>query len=439
MAMRTTIATITKNRLSFTYCSAIAITTFVRLTLSSSVLFPPSKAFSINHDIAHNISNNKNKQAKIMTTTTPRPNQPISPSITASINKINDIITTDAGGRGMTHLVVPGDLLASAKLLARLTAKSKSRPRDPPSRNDDDGDDGGDDDPLVIILSGFPCCVAHAPPTETDGPPGAWAIAAAASNLGHRVVLVTDRCNEDVFRASAPEHKLDDADDSKWELITFPPEEDMTEDQSQRLRALARKADLIIACERAGPASDGKCYTMRGIDMNEKGLIAPLHRIVEMARERNNGGGRVGDDDDEANVKFIAVGDGGNEMGMGKVLGKIHEHIPNGKLIGAVTEADHLIAASVSNWGGYALAAAAALVRCSDELDGSDDDEKEARAKWVERCVPTEGGEVKLLERCVAAGCRDGVSGKMEATVDGMPLETSMKCLRDIREAALIP
>jgi len=173
--------------------------------------------------------------------------------------------------------------------------------------------------------------------------------------------------------------------------------------------------------------------------MNEKGLIAPLHRIVEMARERNNGGGRDGDDDDEANVKFIAVGDGGNEMGMGKVLGKIHEHIPNGKLIGAVTEADHLIAASVSNWGGYALAAAAALVRCSDELDGSDDDEKEARAKWVERCVPTEGGEVKLLERCVAAGCRDGVSGKMEATVDGMPLETSMKCLRDIREAALIP
>jgi hypothetical protein len=34
-------------------------------------------------------------------------------------------------------------------------------------------------------------------------------------------------------------------------------------------------------------------------------------------------------------------------------------------------------------------------------------------------------------------GCRDGVSGKREATVDGMPLETSMQCLRDIRDAAL--
>ena len=42
-----------------------------------------------------------------------------------------------------------------------------------------------------------------------------------------------------------------------------------------------------------------------------------------------------------------------------------------------------------------------------------------------------------LLERCVAKGCRDGVSGKVEATVDGMPLETSMECLRAIRQASL--
>ena len=49
----------------------------------------------------------------------------------------------------------------------------------------------------------------------------------------------------------------------------------------------------------------------------------------------------------------------------------------------------------------------------------------------------TEEEEIKLLRKCVMAGCRDGVSGKMESTVDGMPLETSMKCLRRIRAAAL--
>jgi hypothetical protein len=54
---------------------------------------------------------------------------------------------------------------------------------------------------------------------------------------------------------------------------------------------------------------------------------------------------------------------------------------------------------------------------------------------WVQKLVPSEEGEVALLERCVKVGCRDGVSGKMEATVDGMPLETSMNCLRNIRDA----
>ena len=56
---------------------------------------------------------------------------------------------------------------------------------------------------------------------------------------------------------------------------------------------------------------------------------------------------------------------------------------------------------------------------------------------YIERCLPTEKEEIDLMNRCVAAGCRDGVSGRMEATVDGMPLESSLQCLRDIREAAL--
>lgn len=55
--------------------------------------------------------------------------------------------------------------------------------------------------------------------------------------------------------------------------------------------------------------------------------------------------------------------------------------------------------------------------------------------EWTNRCLPTEAEEIALLDRCVAAGCRDGVSGKVEANVDVMPLETSLQCLRDIRYA----
>mmetsp|Transcript_15961 Transcript_15961/g.34428 ORF Transcript_15961/g.34428 Transcript_15961/m.34428 type:complete len:122 (+) Transcript_15961:429-794(+) len=119
---------------------------------------------------------------------------------------------------------------------------------------------------------------------------------------------------------------------------------------------------------------------------------------------------------------------------MGKVIQKIHEHIPDGEKIGAVMPADHLIAASVSNWGAYALIAAAALVFAADNRDDDDDDNNKS---IVEDVLPTEEMETRLLHRCVAAGCRDGVSGRMEATVDGMPLERSMECLREIRKVAL--
>ena len=154
--------------------------------------------------------------------------------------------------------------------------------------------------------------------------------------------------------------------------------------------------------------------------MNAAGLIAPLHRLVETSK-----------------APFLAIGDGGNELGMGKVLENIHKSIANADKIACVIPADHLIAAGVSNWGGYALAAGAALCRVEHTLEGSQSDDSDLVADWTKRCLPTAEEETALLQRAVAAGCRDGVSGQMEATVDGMPLETSLQCLRDIRSAAL--
>ena len=88
----------------------------------------------------------------------------------------------------------------------------------------------------------------------------------------------------------------------------------------------------------------------------------------------------------------------------------------------------------IPNWGGYPLSAAAALAHV-DEINS--DDNTDSIQKLMNRCLPSEQNEIKLLDRCVTAGCRDGVSGNMERTVDGMPLETSMACLRDIRRIVL--
>jgi hypothetical protein len=229
--------------------------------------------------------------------------------------------------------------------------------------------------------------------------------------MGNKAIVVTDTSNEVVFAAALENLALPLDDCGSVKLEVFPP--NMSDEDEKRLSELAKSCNLLIACERAGPAEDGKCYTMRAIDMNEKGLIAPLHRLVN-----------------ESNAPFIGIGDGGNELGMGKVIDKIVEKIPRGDKIGCVIPADFLIAASVSNWGGYALAAAAAAAK-------ADSGGNEAQERWVGRCLPSEMDEEKLLNRCVAVGCRDGVSGKIEATVDGMPLETSMQCLHDIRKAAL--
>jgi hypothetical protein len=208
-----------------------------------------------------------------------------------------------------------------------------------------------------------------------------------------------------------------------FSLQTFPV--DMTTAHTERMDALMNLPNaLIVACERSGPSQDGASYTMRGIDM--KALTAPIHKLVTNRRH---------------DVTFIAVGDGGNELGMGKVIDQVRLHIPDGDKVGCVIAADYLVAASVSNWGGYALAAGAALVRANvlaEENESCSDEQFQALVKgWMDKCLPTGADEVELLDRCVDKGCRDGVSGKVEATVDGMSLETSLQCLRDIRSAAL--
>lgn len=315
--------------------------------------------------------------------------------IESRIRKLQDIIGTDAGGRGMQALIVPDDLFSAAKILNTTVSLHKK----------------------VLILSGFPCCVDASPPTETDGPPGTLAIARACLALGHTVAVVTDDCNRVCFEAAC-------CGVEGVELASFPAQ--FSEQDEKRFQALASDCGTLIACERVGPAKDGDCYTMRGINMSARGLVAPLHRFVKECKD----------------VPFIAIGDGGNELGMGKVIDAIvgSSQISQGDQIGCVVAANHLIAASVSNWGGYALAAAVALVRAHKvglEQRSPKDKTASIIEDYLSRCLPTENHEIDLLHRCVAAGCRDGVSGKLDATVDGMPLEVSLQCLRALRTAAL--
>ena len=99
------------------------------------------------------------------------------PTIGDVINSLEAVIQRDEGGRGIGQIVVKGELVSAAQTLL----KSKN----------------------VAIITGFPCLMDFDPPTETDGPLGALAIARCLIALGKNVTIATDECNAEPMLACA--------------------------------------------------------------------------------------------------------------------------------------------------------------------------------------------------------------------------------------------
>jgi hypothetical protein len=160
---------------------------------------------------------------------------------------------------------------------------------------------------------------------------------------------------------------------------------------------------------------------------------------------------------------------------MGKILDTIlQSSIPNASSIACIVPTDHLIVASVSNWGkhdqkvllafirlellvlgpglflscihvihagGYGLAAAVAVLCASSaafkgNTPGAGSEEERRRAA-VSACLVTSEQEARICEALVGAGARDGISRAQELSVDGMPLASSLTVLEDLRRLAL--
>ncbi len=114
----------------------------------------------------------------------------------------------------------------------------------------------------------------------------------------------------------------------------------------------------------------------------------------------------------------VGIGDGGNEIGMGKIPWRtIRNNIPSGGLIACSVRTDYLIVAGVSNWGAYALATGVALLRGKPLPDELFDVERER----------------ELLRVMVEQGpLVDGVTGKQTVTVDGLSFNEYAGVLREL-------
>jgi hypothetical protein len=235
--------------------------------------------------------------------------------------------------------------------------------------------------PVANILTGFYIPTAEPPAFETDGPLGAVFLLRALQGARGRGFEYP--CEVPVFRAI-----LAGLDAAKYAVP---------------LENWGGPVQLICI-ERAGPAADGCYYTMRGRD------IRP--HLDEWAKGSL---GRLLPRD-----VTIGIGDGGNEIGMGKVPHEtVVKNIPNGDLVHCRVATDHLIVAGVSNWGAYALAAGVyVLCGATPPADLFDPDR-----------------EREILEVMVRDGpLVDGVTGKQTATVDGLTWDEYARPLVRIRE-----
>jgi len=145
----------------------------------------------------------------------------------------------------------------------------------------------------------------------------------------------------------------------------------------------------VISVERAGLTADGTYRNMLGQDYSEG--RARLDHVVAGAVARG--------------IPTVGVGDGGNEIGFGAIREAVLRHVPHGEVLCAASATDVVLPAGVSNWGCYAILAALALLR---------DDAALAHSAALER---------RLIEAAPMLGLIDGSSGKLEPTVDGMPVE----------------
>lgn len=259
-----------------------------------------------------------------------------------------------------------------------------------------------DETPALVLYTGFYIPTATPPAHETDGPLGCVFLMRALRPLGMQVSTIGPQAvgNAIIRAAGFVGLSVTTLDFFEDPPTAAPPLIVEAADEESVL------STHLIAVEHVGRAADGRYYSMRGRDITEHTYP---HDADTFLADRTN-----------SPDIMIGIGDGGNEIGMGKIPHEtIVKNIPNGDLIHCRVPTDYLIVAGVSNWGAYALAAGIYLLRgVTPPLDLFDPDR-----------------EREILEVMVREGpLVDGVTGQQTATVDGLTWDEYAKPLVRIRE-----
>ena len=235
----------------------------------------------------------------------------------------------------------------------------------------------------AIIVTGF--YILDAGFAETDGPPGAVVIGSALNQLGYNVVHVTDRYATEIMDKTGGDYSS---------VVDFPITDDDASAAFARDLISELNPSVLIAIERCGLTDEGKYRNMRGRDITDYNA-----RIDHLFH---------------SDVPSVGIGDGGNEIGMGNLAEEVTQ-VESLVKIPCITQTSKLMLASVSNWGGYGLAAALSA------LSGRN-------------LLPSIEEEQQLLRNTVDLGAVDGMSAKQEYKVDGFTIEENSETLQALHD-----
>ncbi|MDD6691215.1 MAG: DUF4392 domain-containing protein [Lachnospiraceae bacterium] len=234
----------------------------------------------------------------------------------------------------------------------------------------------------VLLTTGF-YVAGYA---ETDGPAGTCMLAKALDALGYAPVIVTDSFCRGFFEPEG------------IRVLYMDITDDAAEQERQADAILdAEKPVGMISIERCGINTRNDFENMRGISIKEHTARTDL--LFLKAPERR--------------IPTIGVGDGGNEIGMGNLQDVIREKL---SLVPCAVPCDHLVIASVSNWGAYGLAA------------------------WLEKCTgepvfPDYAAVNAFIEKTVEIGSVDGVTHERVPHVDGFSQDVEEEIVDALGEA----
>jgi len=252
----------------------------------------------------------------------------------------------------------------------------------------------------AIVTTGF--VVYGAERGETDGPTGAAAIARAI-DLGLKAtpVLVTEEVLTGVVGATCQAaglniySKLEEAKAKPHRIIVQGYPTDPREGEKLATKMLDEiNPSAIISVERPSRNEKGVYHSGGGYDISR--TAAKIDYLIDEARSRG--------------ILTVGIGDLGNELGMGYIKDAVKQYVPGATEckcpckggIASDVATDVCIVATVSNWGGYGLAA------CLAAIVGEPD---------VYHDMLT---EKLMLRACAQAGGIDSVSGLSRPAADGV-------------------